>query len=133
MVETYALAKQSVEVVASHGSLAGRECGSIAEGESGGDVAGDLFGGPAAGGKDQDRAKVGQDGAYHGPGDVALDAGRLAGLQGVQRDFLEGDGAGVLFDEGHLTAEATEPFRDGLRVGDAAAEQEELGGGWGDG
>ena len=58
---------------------------------------------------------------------MALDAGRLAGFQGVERDFFQGDGAGVLLDEGDLAAEAAEPFRDRLGVGDAPAEEEELG------
>ena len=94
---------------------------------------GNLLGGPTAGREDQDRAEVGEDCPDDCAGDMAFDAGRLTGLQGVQGDFLEGDGASVFLDEGHLAAEAPEPFRDGLRVGDAPTEQEELGGGWGDG
>ena len=64
---------------------------------------------------------------------MTLDAGRLTGLQGVQGDLLKRDRAGMFLDKGDLPAAAAKPFRDRLGVGDAPAEQQELGGGGGDG
>jgi hypothetical protein len=52
----------------------------IAEGEAGGDIAGDLLRSSTAGRKDKDRTKVSEDRPDDGSGDVALDAGRLTGL-----------------------------------------------------
>ena len=127
------LAEQAIQVIASHGALAGGELRTIAKREASGDISGNLFGRPTAGREDQDRSEVGEDRPDDGSSDVALDSGRLAGLQGIEGHLLKGDGASVFLDQGNLAAEAPQPFRDRLRVGDASTEQEELGGGWGDG
>ena len=133
VVEPDPLAEESIEVIAREAALAGGELGAVAQGQAGRDVPGDLLGGSAAGGEDQDRTQVGEDGPDDRAGDMAFDAGRLAGLQGVEGDLLERDRAGVLLDQRDLAAAAAEPFGHGLGVGDAAAEEQELGGGWGDG
>ena len=58
---------------------------------------------------------------------MTLDSAGFAGLQGIQGDFFEGDGAGVLFDQRDLASKAAKPLGDGLGVRDASAEQEQLG------
>jgi hypothetical protein len=74
------LAEQTVKVVAGQVALAGGELRAIAQGQAGRDVAGDLLGGAAAGGEDQDGAEVAEDRPDDRAGDVAFDAGGLTGL-----------------------------------------------------
>jgi hypothetical protein len=127
VVQAHALAQQAVEVVAGDGPLGGRQMRAIAQGESLGDLAGDLFRCPAAGGEDQDRPEVGQDRPHHRPGDVALDAARFPALQGVQRDLLQGDRSTLFLNQGHGPAKVPQPFGHRPGVGHAAAQEQEPG------
>jgi len=133
VVEGDAVLEELAEAVGGEEFLLGGKGEEVEEREGGGEFAGEFLGGAAAGGEDEEGAEVGHEGAGDEAGPEAADGGGDAVGEGFEFDFLLGDGAVGVVDEDGVAANAAEPLDGFIGVGDAAAEEEKLGGGFGEG
>ena len=132
MVEPHAAADEPGEVVAGDRPLLRGQPRAAVGRQGVGELLREGDRGPAARGEDEDGAEVAADAADEGPhGGVAAVA--PGGVHGVEVDLLERDRSPVLDDAGDLAAEALEPTGNRLGVPDAAAQEQELGRGRGQG
>jgi hypothetical protein len=100
----------------------------IWDGELTCEFGGEGFGGESTWGEDKDWPEIFGEGFGDEPRPVTTDIGGDVVIEAVGVDFVEWDGAELVPDEESAAAEAFEPFDDVVWVGDAAAEEEELGG-----
>ena len=103
-------------------------CGKIA-----GEFGGHGFGGLAAGREDKNGAEVFGEAFGDEARPVALDFAGDVEIEVVGVKFFERDGTMFVPDKNGATAEASEPFNDGIGIGNAATKEEKLGLGRGEG
>jgi hypothetical protein len=118
--------KQTGEVVAGEQLLFGAELKRIGCGQLAGQIGGHRLCGLASWSEYQDGAKIFGEGFGHEPGPITLDVSGHMVAEAIGVDFLQGDRALIVTDQDGLAAKSLKPFGDILRIGDAAAEKEQL-------
>ena len=126
MVIADAAAEKAGEIFADKEFLRGREREGIGRGQIAREFGSHLLGGVAARSEDENGAEIFSERLGDGARPVAADFVRNVKLQRVGENFFERHGAFLVADEGDLAAEALQPFHGVVRIGDAAAEKEEL-------
>lgn len=119
--------QQFGQMIARNQFLRGAELEGIGGGKIAGEFGGYGFSGLPARGEDEDGAEVFRQrfGAEARP--VALNFAGHMEIEIVGLDFFERHGTMIVADKNCGAAQPMQPFDDVLRIGDAAAEEEELG------
>src|SRR5439155_25028193 len=119
--------QQLGQVFACQKFLLGTELKRIRCGQVTGQLGGERFGGLAAGSENQDGSEVLGEGLCHQARPIAADFAGQMKVQIVRLNFLEGNRPLIVFDQDPFTTEPAKPLYQIVRIGHAAAEQEQLG------
>ena len=119
--------QQLGQVFACQKFLLGTELKRIRCGQVTGQFGGERFGGLAAGSENQDGSEVLGEGLCHQARPIAADFAGQMKVQIVRLNFLEGNRPLIVFDQDPFTTEPAKPLYQIVRIGHAAAEQEQLG------